>query len=32
MAVSLDAAGHLHVIAPYGLDDLFGMRIRPTPR
>ncbi|MFO1123725.1 MAG: nucleotidyltransferase family protein [Hyphomicrobiales bacterium] len=32
VAVSLDAAGHLHVIAPYGLDDLFGMRIRPTPR
>jgi hypothetical protein len=31
VAVGLDAADRLSVIAPYGLADLFAMVIRPTP-
>lgn len=32
VAVSLDDEGGLRIIAPCGLEDLFSMRIRPTPR
>jgi uncharacterized protein len=31
IAVRSDAAGGLEIIAPYGLEDLFSMTIRPTP-
>lgn len=31
VGVRLDAGGGLRLIAPYGLDDLFGLRLRPTP-
>lgn len=31
VAVSLDAAEELRLIAPYGLDDLFDLVVRPTP-
>ncbi|MCA0244457.1 MAG: nucleotidyltransferase family protein [Proteobacteria bacterium] len=31
MAVRLDAQGRLDVIAPHGLGDLLGMRIRRNP-
>lgn len=32
VAVRLGPAGAIEVNAPYGLDDLFGLRLRPTPR
>jgi hypothetical protein len=32
IAVTLDAADHLHVMAPFGVEDLMGVRVRPTPR
>ncbi len=32
IAVRLDAQGGLEILAPYGLEDLFSMSIRPTPR
>lgn len=32
VAVRLDARDHFEIIAPYGLEDLFAMTIRPTPR
>lgn len=32
VAVRLDEHGNMHIIAPHGLQDLFSMRIRPTPR
>lgn len=32
VAVRLDAQDRFEIIAPYGLDDLFAMAIRPTPR
>lgn len=32
VAVRLGAQGGLEIIAPYGLEDLFSMSIRPTPR
>lgn len=32
VAVRLDAEGHFEIMAPYGLEDLFSMSIRPTPR
>jgi hypothetical protein len=32
VAVRLAESGHLHIMAPYGLHDLFSMCIRPTPR
>lgn len=32
VAVRLDADDRLEIIAPYGLEDLFSMTIRPTPR
>ena len=31
VAVRLDAHGRVEVLAPFGLDDLFGLVIRPTP-
>ena len=31
VGVRLDADGRLDVVAPFGLDDLFGMVIRPNP-
>lgn len=31
VGLTLDAAGHIRVIAPYGLDDLFAMRVRRNP-
>ena len=31
VGVWLDAADHLHVIAPHGLHDLFAMRVRRNP-
>lgn len=31
VALRLDAAGELHHLAPFGLEDLFAMRIAPTP-
>jgi len=31
IAVRLGATDHVEVIAPYGLDDLFELRLRPTP-
>lgn len=31
VGVSLDGQDRLHLIAPYGLDDLFALRLRPTP-
>lgn len=32
VAVRLDAGDRFEIMAPYGLDDLFAMAIRPTPR
>jgi uncharacterized protein len=32
VAVKLSAAGELELIAPYGVDDLVTMIVRPTPR
>jgi len=32
VAVRLDAQYRLEILAPYGLEDLFSMSIRPTPR
>jgi hypothetical protein len=32
VAVRLDTQGRLEILAPYGLQDLFSMSIRPTPR
>jgi hypothetical protein len=32
IAVALDAQDRLTVIAPFGLEDLMGLRVRPTPR
>ncbi|MFZ5678011.1 MAG: nucleotidyltransferase family protein [Pseudomonadota bacterium] len=32
VAVRIDADGQFEIMAPYGLDDLFAMAIRPTPR
>lgn len=32
VGVRLDTHGHLEIAAPYGLDDLFGLVVRPTPR
>ncbi|QIG49667.1 nucleotidyltransferase family protein [Nordella sp. HKS 07] len=32
VAVRLDAQDRLEILAPYGLEDLFSMSIRPTPR
>lgn len=31
VGIGLDADDRLRLIAPYGLDDLFGLRLRPTP-
>ncbi len=31
VGVSLDEAGALHILAPWGLDDLFAMRVRRNP-
>lgn len=31
VAVRLDEADDIRVLAPFGLDDLFGMVVRPTP-
>jgi uncharacterized protein len=31
VGLSLDATGCLHVVAPLGLDDLFGLILRPSP-
>lgn len=31
VAARMDAEGRLHVLAPFGLEDLFGMVVRPTP-
>jgi uncharacterized protein len=31
VGVRLDPAGGLHIEAPFGLADLFGLRLRPTP-
>lgn len=32
VAVRIDAEDRFEIIAPYGLEDLFAMAIRPTPR
>ena len=32
VAVRLEGDGHLTVIAPHGLDDLFALALRPTPQ
>jgi hypothetical protein len=32
VGVRLDKEGGLHVAAPFGLADLFGLRLRPNPR
>jgi hypothetical protein len=32
VAARLEADGRLTIVAPFGLDDLFAMRIRPNPR
>ena len=32
VAVRLDRAGRLHILAPFGLEDLFALRLRPNPR
>jgi hypothetical protein len=32
VAVRLEADDRLTVLAPFGLDDLFAMRLRPNPR
>ncbi|GGJ85415.1 hypothetical protein GCM10009304_09320 [Pseudomonas matsuisoli] len=32
IAVRLSADGHLDITAPFGLDDLFALIVRPTPR
>ena len=32
VAMRLEETGQLTIVAPFGLDDLFGLRIRPTPR
>jgi len=31
IAIRLDADGRLELAAPFGLDDLLGLRLRPTP-
>lgn len=31
VAARMDANGALHILAPFGLEDLFGMIVRPTP-
>lgn len=31
VAVRLDAGGRVEIMAPWGLDDLFDLRLRPTP-
>lgn len=31
IGVSLDAGGRLKLAAPYGVDDLVGLKLRPTP-
>lgn len=31
IAVRMGRSGLIEVIAPYGLDDLFALRLRPTP-
>jgi len=31
IGVSLDASGHLKLAAPYGTDDIVGLKLRPTP-
>jgi hypothetical protein len=31
VAVRLDEKGILHLLAPFGLDDLFALTVRPTP-
>ncbi|MDC0693155.1 nucleotidyltransferase family protein [Klebsiella pasteurii] len=31
MAVRMGGTDHIEIIAPYGLDDLFELRLRPTP-
>jgi hypothetical protein len=31
VGVRLEPDGHMHVAAPFGLDDLFALRIRPNP-
>lgn len=32
VAVRINAGTELEIVAPFGLEDLFAMRIRPTPR
>lgn len=32
IAVRLSGNGDIEVIAPYGLDDLFNLRVKPTPK
>jgi hypothetical protein len=32
IAVTLDAGDQLHVMAPFGIEDLMALRVRPTPR
>lgn len=32
VGVRLDDAGAIEIAAPFGLDDLFGLLVRPTPR
>ena len=32
VALRLNDAGRLELLAPHGLDDLFNLRVRPTPR
>ena len=32
VALRLDPVGKLQLLAPHGLEDLFGLRVRPTPR
>ncbi len=31
VAVKLSPSGSLSIVAPYGLDDLFGLQLRPSP-
>jgi hypothetical protein len=32
VGIRLDAGDRLHIVAPFGLGDLFAMRLRPNPR
>jgi hypothetical protein len=32
VAAAVDEAGQLRFLAPHGLEDLFALRLRPTPR